>query len=103
MPSQRPTKEHIDAVHRYFARKFPSSRQLSRWDEDIRAQIFEIENGAVLRRIVMDGSVLWDCLDGAAALSLSDLADYMREVRTPSRCFDVRWQGRTLHIRSKPL
>lgn len=103
MTSPRPTKEQIDAVHRYFAREFPGSRQLGWWEGETRTQIFEIEHGAVLRRIVMDGGVFWDCPDCVVALSLSDLVDYMREVRTPSRCFHVTWQDRALHIRSKPL
>lgn len=103
MTSHRPSKEHIDTVHRYLAREFPGFVQRSWWEEDTRAQVFELENGAVLRRLVIDGGMFWDCPDCAVTLSISDLADYMREVRTPSRSFHVMWQDRTLHIRSKAL
>lgn len=70
---------------------------------ETRRQIFEIEHGAVLRRIVMDGGMFWDCPDCVVALSLSDLADYRREVRSPTRCFHLTWEAGVLHIRSKPL
>jgi hypothetical protein len=66
-------------------------------------QVFEIENGAILRRVVLDVCLFRDCPDCAVALSLSDLADYMREWRTPKRCFHVLWYDRLLHIRSKSL
>ena len=103
MTSHRPTQEQIDTVHRYLAAEFPGSVQRSWWEEDTMTQVFEIENGAMLRRVALDVGMFRDCPDCAAALSLSDLADYMREWRTPKRCFHVLWYDRILHIRLKAL
>jgi len=103
MISDQPTQQQVDAMHRYFAQEFPSYSQQSWWDEDIRAQVFALNNGDILRRVVIDGSVFSDCPDCVVTLRISDLADYMREMRAPRRGFHVTWQGRTLHIRSKAL
>ncbi len=103
MTSRRPTREPIDAVHRYFSREFPGSMQLSWWEGETRRQIFEIEHGAVRWRIVMDGSMFWDCPDCAGALCRSNLADAMRAVCSRTRFFYLTWEAGVLHIRSMPL
>lgn len=103
MACQRPAKEHVEAVHRYLAKEFPGYVQRSWWEEDTTSQIFEIENGVVLRRLVIDGGVFWDCPDCTVALSFSDLTDYMRAIRTHTRCFYLLWQDGMLLIRSTAL
>ena len=77
--------------------------QLGWWEGETRRQIFEIEHRAIRRRIVMDGGMFWDCPDCAVALCRSDLADSMREVCSPTRCFYLTWEAGVLHIRSMPL
>lgn len=47
-------------MHRYLAEACPGSVQRSGWEEDTTAQIFGIENGAVLHRLVIDGGMFWN-------------------------------------------
>jgi len=102
-PRYRPTKEQINAVQHYLAREFRGDVRCTWWEEAEMAQIFEIAYGDGLQRLVMDGGFFQACPDYAAALRDSELADYIRESRSPRRCFCVTWHDQTLHVRSKPL
>jgi hypothetical protein len=101
--TQRPTEEHIATVQRYLAQAFPGSGQSSWWEENRTAQVFSLTDGAVLRHIVIDGGLFQACPDCAAALRDSEFTDYVRETRSPTRCFHLTWEAGALHIRSKPL
>ena len=68
MISHRPTQEQIDTVHRYLAAEFPGSVQRSWWEEDTMTQVFEIENGAILRRVMLDVGMFRDGCDRSSAL-----------------------------------
>ena len=103
MLSHHPTEEHITTVQSYLTQEFPGSGQRSWWEEDRMAQVFSITDGMVLRLFVSDGGLVQACPDCAAALRESEFADYVRETRSPTRCFHLTWEAGTLHIRSKPL
>lgn len=103
MIMQHPTKEHIATVQRYLAQAFPGCRQQSWWDEGRMAQIFALTEGVRLRHFVIDGGFFQACPDCAAALQNSELAEYVRETLSPTRCFHLTWEADALHIRSKPL
>ena len=67
------------------------------------AQIFALTEGVRLRHFVIDGGFFQACQDCAAALQNSELAEYVRETLSPTRCFHLTWEVDALHIRSKPL
>ena len=57
----------------------------------------------VLRLFVIDRRVFQCCSDCTLVLRDSELTDYVRETRSPTRCFHLTWEAGALHIRSKPL
>jgi hypothetical protein len=103
MLSHHPTEEHIATVQRYLAQAFPGFGQESWWEEDRMAQIFSLTHGTIQRLFVIDGGLFQACPDCAAALRDSEFTDYVRETRSPQRCFHLTWEAGALHIRSKPL
>jgi hypothetical protein len=103
MIMRHPTQEQIATGQSYLMQAFPGARQRSWWEEDRMAQIFALTDGAVLRHIVIDGGLFHACPDYAAALRDSEFTDYVRETRSPARCFHLTWEAGALHIRSKPL
>ncbi len=103
MIMQHPTEEHIATVQRYLAQEFPGCQQQSWWEEDRQAQIFALTDGAMLRHFVIDSELFQAGPDCAAVLENSELADYVRETLSPTRCFRLTWEAGALHIRSKPL
>ena len=101
--TQRPTEAHIAAVQRYLTQEFPGSGQRSWWEEDRSAQVFSLTDGLVLRLFVIDRRVFQCCSDRTLALRDSELTDYVRKPRSPTRGFHLTWEAGALHIRSKPL
>jgi hypothetical protein len=96
------TNASLDAVHHYLDRAFPNQVMHTGWDADTEGPVFEVVYNQVRHQVVINAAFLKKCPDHADILRHSELADYIREVRTQSRRFLVLWQDGALRVRSVP-
>lgn len=103
MQGTRPSKVQIKSIAAYLEREFPQQVRGTWWDRKVKAQVFEVSDEESQRYIMIDGEFLQHCGDCGTELRHSELADYIRESRSPARSFRVLWHDRAIHILSKPL
>jgi len=101
MQTIQPTETQVSAVQHYLEHEFPGQVRHTWWNEDMMAQVFEVQ-GDIQRHIAVDCGFFQDCPNCAMALKESELAEYIREALSP-RCFVVRWHNHEVRVRSKPL
>jgi hypothetical protein len=88
---------HLTAVESYLEEEFPGHV------EETEDNVYIISHQGISHRVVLEPTFLKQCPDYTHALRQTDLADYIREVRSQPRRFLVIWQEHSTHIRSTPL
>jgi len=73
------------------------------WDEDARVPVFEVAHETGRYYVNVEMGLIPTCRDAGASLSVSELADYVREARAQERCFLILEEEGELHIQSTSL